>query len=213
MTSPLEDVCPYCGAESKSVHIVAGDEIALTDTAISYLSATTVLPAAPLLLSAVVELGPKSKEGHTVLAVAPAWAQIIATLAKYPDAVHDIPWRRWEELIAAAYRKDGYDVTLTPRSGDHGRDIIAVKSGYCTVRIVDSVKAYKPGHLVTADEVRALWGVVDLDRASKGVVSTTSSFAPRIASDPFLVPLIPHRLELIDGKSLLEKLKQLAGAE
>jgi restriction system protein len=212
-TNPLEDLCPYCGAESKSVHIVASDEVALTASASSVLGKGIVLPAIPILLSAVIELGSKSREGQTVLAVAPAWAQIIATLARDPDAMHRIPWRKWEELIAAAYAKDGYDVTLTPRSADHGRDVIAVKTGYCTVRIVDSVKAYKPGHLVTADEVRALWGVVNLDRASKGVVSTTSSFAPRITSDPFLADLMPHRLELIDGQSLLGKLKKVAGLD
>jgi hypothetical protein len=35
-------------------------------------------------------------------------------------------------------------VTLTPRSGDHGRDVIAIKKALGFVRIIDQVKAYKP---------------------------------------------------------------------
>jgi restriction system protein len=59
----------------------------------------------------------------------------------------------------------GFDeVTLTPRSGDLGRDVIAVKRGLGTVRVIDQVKAYGPSHLVTADDVRALLGVL---RATK----------------------------------------------
>ena len=59
-----------------------------------------------------------------------------------------MPYEKWEELIAAAFDRSGYDeVILTPRSGDHGRDVIAIKKGIGTVRIIDSVKAYKPGTL------------------------------------------------------------------
>jgi len=62
-----------------------------------------------------------------------------------------------EELIADAYKQRGFDqVTLTPRSGDGGVDVIAEKSGWGSVRFIDQVKAYKPGHLFEADEVSAL---------------------------------------------------------
>jgi restriction system protein len=64
-------------------------------------------------------------------------------------------------MIAAAFDQAGYDeVILTPRSGDHGRDVIAIKKGVGSIRIIDSVKAYKPGHLVRYDDVRALAGVL-----------------------------------------------------
>jgi restriction system protein len=65
----------------------------------------------------------------------------------------------WEEIVACAFDKAGFDeVILTPRSGDHGRDLIALKRGAGSIRIVGSVKAYKPGHLVSYDDVRALLG-------------------------------------------------------
>jgi len=47
----------------------------------------------------------------------------------------------WEEIIAGAYKKAGFDeVTLTPRSGDLGRDVIAIKKGLGSVRVIDQVK-------------------------------------------------------------------------
>jgi hypothetical protein len=101
-----------------------------------------------------------------------------------------------EEIIAGAYKKAGFEeVTLTPCSGDHGRDIIAVKRGLGRICVIDQVKAYNPNHLVTADEVRALMGVLHGDSASKGFLTTTSDFAPRLRQDPLITPFMPARLE------------------
>src|ERR1017187_8877794 len=115
-------------------------------------------------------------------------------------------------MIAAAFDEAGYDeVILTPRSGDFGRDVIAVRKGVGCVRIIDSVKAYSPGHLVTHDDVRALAGVLYGDpKATKGIVTTTSDFAPKIATDPYISPLMPYRLELMNGVKLKEWLATLA---
>ena len=99
---------------------------------------------------------------------------------------------------------------LTPRSGDYGRDVIAVKYGVGSIRVIDQVKAYKPDHLVTSDDVRALMGVLQGDRASKGFLTTTSDFAPRLKNDPLIVPFIPSRLELINGNQLMARLQELS---
>ena len=94
-------------------------------------------------------------------------------------------------------------MTLTPRSGDFGRDVIAVKHGWWSVRIIDQVKAYGPDKHDTADDVRALFGVLSADpKANKGIVTTTAEFAPTIESDALLTPFFPQRLELVDGKRL-----------
>ena len=88
--------------------------------------------------------------------------------------------------------------------------MIAVKTGLASLRVIDQVKAYKPGHLVTADEVRGLMGVLQTDGAANGFLTTTSSFAPKLSADPLIKPFIPARLELVDGTMLLERLKELA---
>ena len=75
------------------------------------------------------------------------------------------------------------------------------------------MKAYRQGHLVDANDVRALLGVLSGDlNTSKGIVTTTSNFAPRLREDPFIKPFIPFRLELIDGKTLVDHLINLAAS-
>jgi len=165
-----------------------------------------------IVIQAVITLGDRTPDGSLVVALAPAWFEIIRVLEKDSRAMFEIPWRKWEEIIAGAYERAGFDkVTLTPRSGDHGRDVIAEKSGWGSVRFIDQVKAYKPGHLVTAEEVRALGFVLLSDpAANKGIVTTTSDFAPKIAEDASIKQHMPNRIELVNGPSLLKRLKELA---
>jgi restriction system protein len=109
--------------------------------------------------------------------------------------------------------KRGYEVTLTPRSGDHGRDVIAVSQDIGCVKIIGSVKAYAPGNLVPYDAVRALIGVMTGEQdVSKGIITTTSDFPPKIADDPFIAPFLPTRLELVPGAKLREWLVRVSKA-
>jgi restriction system protein len=146
---------------------------------------TAVLPS--LLLQTVILPGARTNEGTLIEAVALPWFDIIAFLKADPSIAFQIPWEKWEEIIAGAYKKAGFEeVTLTPRSGDYGRDVIAIKKGICSIRVIEQVKAYTPTHLVDANDVRALMGVLHLDGASKGCLSTTSDFAPMIKTDPLI---------------------------
>ena len=75
-----------------------------------------------LLVQAVVESYGATSEGSLVRAVVLPWRTIIQKLGKDCSVAFQISSRMWEEMIAAAFEQDGYDeVTLTPRSGDHGR--------------------------------------------------------------------------------------------
>lgn len=171
----------------------------------------SIVTVSDLLLQAIIVPGDKTTEGKLVEAVAVPWFDVIAFLIKDPNVAFQIPSDKWEEIIAGAYKQAGFEeVTLTPRSGDHGRDVIAIKKGLGSVRIIDQVKAYKPGHLVTAKDVQALMGVLQGDGASKGFLTTTSDFAPRIWKNPLIIPFMPSRLELINGKKLLAVLEELA---
>jgi restriction system protein len=144
-------------------------------------SAQLIVRAFELLLQAVIVPGDRTAEGRLIEAVAIPWFDIIDLLKNDPSITYQIPADKWEEIIAGAYYRSGFEeVTLTPRSGDHGRDVIAVKKGLGSIRVIDQVKAYRPGHLVTAEDVRALAGVLHVDGASKGFLTTTSDFAPRL---------------------------------
>ena len=163
-----------------------------------------------LLLQTVIVSGDKTTEGRLVQAVTVPWFDIIEVLRNDPGVAFQIPAYKWEEIIAGSYARAGFDeVILTPRSGDGGRDVIATIRGIGNVRVIDQIKAYKPSLLVTADDARALYGVLMLDGAAKGFLTTTSDFAPRLTRDSLLGPIIPSRIELINGKMLLARLEEL----
>jgi restriction system protein len=189
--------------------ISAQANIGVSDTPL-VLRESNALPQ--LVMKTIIVPGEKTNEGLLIEAVAVPWFDIIEILKRDPNAAFEIPWRTWEEIIAGSYKKAGFDeVTLTPRSDDLGRDVIAVKRGIGSVRVIDQVKAFAPTRLVPADDVRALMGVIVGDRASKGFLTTTSNFAPGIATEPGIQDFIRQsRLELIDGPMLLARLDELA---
>ena len=90
------------------------------------------------------------------------------------------------------------------QSNDKGRDVIATSHGVGCIRYFDQVKAYGPGHLVTADDVRAMVGVLTLEgNVSKGIITTTSDFAPGTLVDENIKRFMPYRLELKPRDALL----------
>jgi restriction system protein len=169
-------------------------------------------PNAPgVLLSPILVLGDKTHEGQLVVDAAVAWFKIIEMIRRDPESIYGIGSRKWEEIVAGAYDVEGFKVTLTPRSGDGGRDVIAERPGVGSVRFLDQVKAYRPGHLVTAEEVRAMLGVLYRDHnASKALVTTTSDFAPRLREDDSIKPFLPNRLELKPRDVLLPWLDEVS---
>jgi restriction system protein len=154
----------------------------------------------------------QTAQGILIRANSAVWAEIVARLGADWQVAFQLSETQWEELIAGAFDKAGYEeVTLTPRSGDHGRDVIAIKRGFGCVKIIGSVKAYAPGNPVGYDAVRALIGVMTGERdVSKGIITTTSDFPPRIDKDPFIAPFMPTRLELVNGTKLRQWLADLA---
>jgi restriction system protein len=165
-----------------------------------------------LTLKALLDFGGNTNHGLLVRAVAVPWFDIMEIIRRDPAAVYQLGWREWEEIIAGAYTRAGFDeVILTPRSGDGGKDIIATKRGIGTIRIFDQVKAYKPPHLVSADEVRSMLGVITgHQNVSKGIITTTSEFAPKVTDDPAVAAYIPYRLELKPRDNLLTWLAELS---
>lgn len=163
-----------------------------------------------LQITSLIVATDKTAEGRIIQSADRGWFEIVRLLNADWSAAFKIPPDKWEEIIAAAYKVSGFDeVTLTHRSGDLGRDVIAIKHGIGSVRVINQVKAYHPSHRVPANDVRALCGILDPDGASLGVMTTTSSFAPGVATDPLIGKWISHRLQLVDGPALLQRLREL----
>lgn len=167
--------------------------------------------ANPMLFGASVIFGPRVQDGSLIQAVSPFWFELVRRLSADPAFAYQISPHAWEEMIAAAYKRAGYDeVILTPRSADLGRDVIAIKKDFATVRVVNQMKRYSENRIVTADEVRALYGVMGLDGANKAVLTTTARFAPRLREDRLLRAVMPVQLELVDREELIPSLVRIA---
>jgi hypothetical protein len=103
--------------------------------------------------------------------------QLMREIAKHPKILQTIERRRFEELIAELFNGFGYDVELTGRTRDGGKDIIAVKNvDSINLRYLIECKRPDPGNPVTVSTVRELLGVRTDDPATKALLVTTTDF-------------------------------------
>jgi hypothetical protein len=130
---------------------------------------------------------------------------VIAALAAQPRLLYELSPRRFEELVAELYARAGFEVELTPASGDGGVDVYAIRRDDLgsTLTVVQA-KRYKPELKVGVGQVRELFGTVNLQDASAGVLITTSSFESGAKA---LAANHQWRLELRDYARLQEMLR------
>lgn len=167
-----------------------------------------------LFQTTFVDLGTDTPDGQIVRAVTVPWRRIVDEIKRNQEFLFEFvnDPRKLEEFVAATYEQDGWGVVLTPRSGDGGRDVIATRRDPTPIRLLDQCKAFSSGHVVTADDIRAMYGVLSGDlNASKAVVTTTSTFAPGIATE--FGDRIPYRVELRDGEALAQWLQDVSGGQ
>lgn len=85
--------------------------------------------------------------------------------------------RLFEEVLADVWSAFGWETILTPPTRDGGFDIRAVRNERgTTLCYLIEAKAYGPERPVGVNVVRSLYGVVERERASHGIVATTSRF-------------------------------------
>ena len=114
---------PNCGSKERLKFVSATFSVPIEARA--RVTAIAAIPWESLpsfLLQAVFVPGEKTGEGLIVEAVALPFFDIIEFLKRNPNGAYELSPRKWEEMVATAFKKAGYDiVTLTPRSGDPGR--------------------------------------------------------------------------------------------
>ena len=122
-------------------------------------------------------------------------AEILAYFAKHPEMLFSVPPRKFEELIASIFRNSGFLVELTPETRDGGVDIIAVRHDKITGDTLHLIecKRYLPDNKVGIGVVQRMMGVVEMHRATQGLIVTTSDFSreARLCADTS-----KHRLAL-----------------
>jgi restriction system protein len=110
------------------------------------------------------------------LVTAPAALLLAGDLLRAGRFLSEMPWRKFEEMIGALLETEGWTVKVTQQSRDGGIDVVATKddSVLGSVKAVWQAKRYGPKRIVRLNEVRELSAVVDMQRATKGVIVTTS---------------------------------------
>ena len=111
--------CPDCGSLTRkvaaSLHSMAVASARMEASVVTE-KMRSIAPVADLLLQAVVVAGDRTTEGKLIEAVAVPWFSIVDHLVKDPSLAFQIDPRKWEEIVAGAYSKAGFEeVTLTPR--------------------------------------------------------------------------------------------------
>ena len=89
-------------------------------------------------------------------------------------------------------------------------DVIAERADIGSLCVFDQVKHYAPSYTIPRTEVDAMIGLIHRRaNVSKGVITTTSTFAPGILTEPSIMQYVPNRLEFRDGPELLALLRRL----
>jgi len=110
------------------------------------------------------------------LATAPSALLLAGDLLRAGRLLSEMPWRKFEEMIGALLETEGWKVEVTRYTRDGGIDVVALKDDPMLglVKALWQAKRYGPTRIVRLHEVRELSAVVDKERATKGVIVTTS---------------------------------------
>ncbi len=129
-------------------------------------------------------------------------AELISYLAKHPEFLRQLHHRKFEELIAEIIRSKGFEVTLTPKTRDGGKDIIALyKSPFGHQMFIVECKKYNEDNKVGVELVRGLYGVKAAEKYNQAILVTTSTFTAD--AKEFVKPL-RFELELKDYSDITQ---------
>ena len=107
--------------------------------------------------------------------------RLIRLIQEDSSYIYKISTREFEEIIAEIFRSHGYEVTLTKRTRDGGKDIIAIhrnELGLETSYFIEC-KRHAFDSKVDVGIVREVYGVhSSLNGPNKSIIATTSTFTP-----------------------------------
>lgn len=121
---------------------------------------------------------PPELEGQLIVDSREAWDTLLYRFANNPQELLKVDPRMFEELIAELLLREGFEPRLTPRSRDGGRDILAFHRGIVGSQLyLVECKRYSRERPVGVRLVRGLYGVVEQERATAGLLVTSSYFS------------------------------------
>lgn len=106
-------------------------------------------------------------------------AELIIALKQASYLLDKVTPRQFEEIVAEVFRSKGFEVDLTKRTRDGGKDIIAFHTDAMGIKNKYFVecKRYSESNKISVDIVRSLYGVMNtIDGPNKAIIVTTSTF-------------------------------------
>jgi restriction endonuclease Mrr len=132
---------------------------------------------------------------------------LLEIVRKNPGIMHNMqPWE-FEMLVGQLFESKGYHVTLTPKTRDGGKDLIVAENSVAgSFLYYVECKRNAPHRCVSVNVIRELHGTVISEKATAGIVVTSSYF-----SDPAreFTKTICHQMSLIDYTNLCKLIKNL----
>jgi HJR/Mrr/RecB family endonuclease len=124
-----------------------------------------------------------------------------------PDLLRKIDPIMFEEVVAELFEEEGYEIVLTPPRADGGKDIYVYKTDTLTqTKYLVECKRYVPPLKVDVSIARQLYGVVQQEQATGGIIVTTSYFT-KPAKD--FAQKVPFQLFLTDFDDLSRWLNKI----
>jgi transcription antitermination factor NusG len=129
-------------------------------------------------------------------------SSLIERINNTSDLLKITPYQ-FEELIGEILEKQGFDVKITPKSKDGGRDILSIlKTPIGEILTIVECKQYSVNKKVGIEIAeRLLWTCDNKDYASKAMIVTTSAFTKGCYE---LKEKYLYKLELKDMNNIIE---------
>ena len=141
-----------------------------------------------------------TRERQQILNNRKTWDRIIENLSHNPHDLHRLKPRQFEELICELFNREGMEATLTQQTHDGGKDIIVhSKDHFGSHLYLVECKKFSPTRAISVDIIRSLYGVVEENKASGGLIITTSYFSREALK---LHQKLQYRLDLKAYKNL-----------
>jgi Restriction endonuclease len=111
-----------------------------------------------------------------------------------PGSMFEVHPRDLEIYISSLFKGKGRNVKLTPIQGDGGYDfVVETDDDLGKHRILVEIKRHAVDRPVGVEIIRQLYGVIDMENATAGIVFSTSGFTS--GANEF-AQLAPHRISL-----------------
>lgn len=125
-------------------------------------------------------------------------------VALRPEILQEITPRQFEELVCELFERKGYNVQLTKQTRDGGKDLIVLNNSVLgDLVIYAECKKKAPKHPVNVGLVRQLYGTVEADRVTAGIMVTNSYFSKDARR---FQQTIKSRMNLMDYSELMKQI-------